>query len=123
MHAASSRLLAPCLTASAVVLAGLLASQLGSRPALPEAGATVLNEKGAYTFLSAAVSDDEEALFVIDNASSVLLVYRLSNDNERMLLANGLPLNRMFAASADGDGGELDGGAGSERQIRDRRDR
>lgn len=121
MHAASSRLLAPCLTASAVVLAGLLVSQIGSRPALPEAGASNLNQQAAYTFLTAAVADDEDALFVIDNLASVLLVYQLSNDNERMVLANGLQLDRMFATPEDGE--QASGEAGQERQIRDRRDR
>ena len=114
LSTASTRSLSACLTASAVVLAGLLAAQLGGRSGLPAAEASIYNPQQAYTFHSAAVADDEEGLFVIDNATGVLLVYHLSADDERMILANGLRLDEIFTAGAEA--GESDGlGGGDDR--------
>ena len=97
MTSDTHRLLAPCLTASAVVLAGLLASQIGRRAALPEARAEILNQQEGFTLMSASIGSDEEGLFVLDNTSGVLLVYMLSNDNERMELNGAVPVERLFA--------------------------
>ncbi len=108
----STRSLTAGLTASAVVLAGLLAAQLGQRTGLPAAEASIYNPQQAYTFLSAAVADDEEGLFVIDNATGVLLVYHLSADDERMILANGLRLDAVFRAG--GEAGEMEGTGGGD---------
>lgn len=108
MPSSPHALLAPALTASAVVLAGLLASQLGRRAATQDASASVVNASPGFTLLSASVRNDEEGLLVIDNASETLLLYTMSNRDRAMLLAGGIPLTRLFEEAADG-GIELEG--------------
>ena len=103
MASDSRHLLAPALTASAVVLAGLLASQLGRRAAVPEASASMVSASAPFTLMSASVKNNEEALLVIDNATDTLLVYTMSNRDEVMVLADGFPLTRLFEAAARGE--------------------
>ena len=91
------RFLVPALVASALVLAGILATRLGAHTAASEAQAGMVGRRrSGFTLLTGNISNNEEGLFVIDNKNSALLVYRLSNREDEMLLANGLSLDRTF---------------------------
>ena len=109
--------LVPALTASAVVLGGLLAAQLGQRPVVPEAQGALLNSQPGFELLSANVSDSDEALFALDHATGSLLVYQVDGNNERLELLNGIRLDRLFAAAGAGEE-ELEGMDDDQRRRR-----
>ena len=89
--------LAAALTASALVLAGMLAVQLGSRASLPTAGADMVLQTQGVTFLTARTLIDEDSLFVIDPVTRSLLVYGIDLRTEGLELIGGQRLDRLFA--------------------------
>lgn len=91
-----------CLIASALVLSGLLVVELSKKTSPNEAEASMVIARENFTLLTAETRRDEESLFVLDNSSGTLLVYRLDLSDERMELAAGLSLNDIFG----GQGGE-----------------
>jgi hypothetical protein len=90
-----------CLIASAVVLSGLLIVQLSGELGPTPARAEMVIARENFTLLTAQTRDGEEALFVLDNTTGTLLVYRLDIGRDQMIPAGGLRLDEIFA-----DGGE-----------------
>jgi hypothetical protein len=91
------------LIASAFLLAGLLIVQVSSMPNTAEAGLVITRDD--FTLLTARTRTNEESLFVIDNDTSRLLIYRLELARNRIVLAGGADLREIFSrgASAGGD--------------------
>ena len=87
-----------CLIASAMLLTGMLVVQVAHRsePNTAEAAQVIAREN--FTLLTARVRGEEEGLFVLDNASGSLLVYRLNISREQMEPAGGLRLEQIFSA-------------------------
>lgn len=81
-----------CLIASACVLAGLLVVQISERtePNTAEAAQVIAREN--FTLLTAKTRDSEEALFVLDNSTGVLLVYALNVSGKQLEWVGSLPL-------------------------------
>ncbi|MEL7087267.1 MAG: hypothetical protein AAGL98_02305 [Planctomycetota bacterium] len=92
-----------CLIASALVLSGLLVVQLAEKTSPNEAEASLVIARENFTLLTAEVRDEEEALFVLDNTSGTLLIYRLNISSKNMELAAGLPLKEIFDGGRDGN--------------------
>lgn len=93
------------LIASAAVLGGLLVSRLGDLGRLEsQARANIVSSKGAYTFLTAQARAGDDAMFVIDNFSSQMLIYSVDVNRKRMELAQSIDLNRLFAGGPGGGG-------------------
>lgn len=90
------------LIASAFLLAGLLIVQLGERYdaglARPAYGGQVI-ARDNFTLLTARTRDDEEALFVLENSSASLLIYRLDAADNELRLAARQDMNRVFRAN------------------------
>ena len=85
-----------CLVASALVLSGLLVVQVSQRTEPNEAEAALVIARENFTLLTAPTRDDEEALFVLDNSSGMLLVYRLEIAREQMVLSDRLNVGELF---------------------------
>ena len=90
-----------CLIASAVVLSGLLVVQLSERVEPNEAEASLVIARENFTLLTAEVRSGEEALFVLDNTSGTLLVYRLEVARGSLQPAGGIGLSEIFDADSD----------------------
>jgi len=99
-----------CLIASAVVFSGLLIAQLASRAEPNAAEASMVIARENFTLLTAETRDGEESLFVLDNTTGTLLVYRIEVGRKQMVLADGLKLDQIFSASSSGDDGRSRGG-------------
>lgn len=84
------------LTASAVVLASLLAVGLSDRTTPNTAQAEMVIAREGFTILTAETRDGEESLFVLDNSSGTLIVYRLNVGKEQLEPAGALPLDAIF---------------------------
>ncbi|MFA9478553.1 hypothetical protein ACERK3_09620 [Phycisphaerales bacterium AB-hyl4] len=97
------------LVASAFLLAGLLVVQLGDRH---DAGLTSQAYGGQviarenFTLLTARARTEEEALFVLENSSAMLLVYRLDTGRNELVLAAAQDMNQIFQEGAGGNGGD-----------------
>ena len=100
-----------CLIASALVLSGLLVVQLSEEVGPNEAEASLVIARENFTLLTAETRQGEESLFVLDNTTGTLLIYRLDISSKKMELAGGLPLDEIFSG----------GGGGSEDDDRRRR--
>lgn len=87
-----------CLMASALVLAGLLLVELGQRVEPNAAEAEMVIARENFTLMTADVRSGEEALFVLDNGTGTLLVYRLDVARGAMVPADGLRLEQIFNA-------------------------
>lgn len=61
------------LTASALILAGLLAVRMGSFT--PEANAELVLSKDSFTIMTARTAANDESLFVLNTQSGQLVVY------------------------------------------------
>ncbi|BAM03659.1 hypothetical protein PSMK_15000 [Phycisphaera mikurensis NBRC 102666] len=106
-------MLIPGLAASALVLGGALLVRLAGHAGVPEAGAAIYNPQENVTLLTAGIDGREEGLFVIDHATSTLLVYSVDRGDDQMVLENGLLLDRLFnnpgaAAREPGGNGDSD---------------
>lgn len=84
------------LIASAFVLAGLLIFQLGSQHA-NEANAGMVITEGSFSLMTAQTRGNEEALFVLENSSAILLVYRLELSKEELIPVGFLNIASWFA--------------------------
>lgn len=82
------------LLASAFVLAGLLLSQLSSSRAASTAYADQVVNQGSFTFMTARTKDNEESLFVIDNAAARLLIVKTDFNRKRIRVTQSLDLAR-----------------------------
>jgi hypothetical protein len=95
-----SRIQVACysLIASAFLLAGLLITQVEPNSAR---GAMVVSEQ-SFAMMTAQTRPGEEGLFVLDNNTGRLLIYRFDVPNDRIRLQRNINLNRLLAG---GDGG------------------
>lgn len=92
------------LIASAFVLAGMLLIQLSSMPNTAEASLVIARDN--FTLLTAKTRSNEESLFIINNLTDRLLIYKLNLARNRIELAGGANLAEIFRQ----DGGDRDGG-------------
>jgi len=91
------------LIASAFILAGILIVQVSSQP--NTANASLVIARDNFTLMTAKTRSNEEALFVLNNSTSRLLIYSLDISRERLELAGGADLAEIFSrATGDGDG-------------------
>ncbi len=88
-----------CLVASALLLSGLLIVQVAQRTEPNAAEASLVIAREQFTLLTAPTRDNEEALFVLDNATGMLLVYRLEIGREQMVLSDRLNVGELFASN------------------------
>ena len=93
-----------CLIASGVVLAGLLAVQVAQRTGPNEAHAEMVIARDQFTIMTAQTRDGEEGLFVLDNNTGSLLVYRLNISDRTLEPAGGVRIDQIFNAGG-GDTG------------------
>ena len=91
------------LTASACVLAGLLAVAVFHRS--QQANAEMVVPRDDFSLMTAQSRDGEEALYLLDNASGQLLVYEIDITRERIELAGSVPLAQLFQAGGGDAGG------------------
>ena len=95
-----TRLACYVLMASAFVLSGLLLSQ--SRGWLEnKAEAALLVNRDDITLMTAQTRNGEESLFVLDNRTERLFVYRLDVNRRQMAPAGVLSLAEMFATPTE----------------------
>lgn len=98
------------LLASAFILAGLLLVTVAQRGGFAQrAEADMVLGRGALTVMTAQTKDDEEAVFVIDNFSQQLLVFKLDLGKRRLEAAGRWPLTA--GNSSRGGGGSNRGRA------------
>lgn len=90
-----------CLIASAVVLSGLLVMQLSERVEPNEAEAALVIARDNFTLLTAEVRNGEEALFILDNTTGTMLVYRLEVSRGSLQPAGGIRLSEIFDAGSN----------------------
>ena len=93
-----------CLIFSAVVLAGLLVARLSQRAA-NEVHAEMVISRDQFTMLTAQTRSGEESLFILDNASGTLLVYKLNVARDIIEPLGGLRLEQLFGGGGGGRGG------------------
>lgn len=74
------------LLASAFVLAALLLVRIEDRFAVPAHAGEVVS-RDAFTLLTARTEQDEESLFIIDNTTQRMLIYRADVGRRRIELA------------------------------------
>ncbi len=92
-----------CLIASAVVLSGLLVVQLSHRVEPNEVEAALVIARENFTLLTAEVRSGEEALFILDNTTGTMLVYRLEISRGSLQPAGGIRLSEIFDAGTNDD--------------------
>jgi hypothetical protein len=90
------------LLGSAFVLGGILISRL---PAGQPAYAEEVVSRENITAMTAQTREDEESLFVIDNASQQLMIYRLDVNRKRFVGPVRLNLSNAQAPGAGGGAG------------------
>jgi hypothetical protein len=86
-----------CLIASAMVLSGLLVVQLSQRVGPNAAEAALVIARENFTLLTANTREDEDSLFVLDNSTGTLLVYRLDLARDALVPVDGLRLEQIFS--------------------------
>ena len=99
------------LIASAFILAGMLVVQVSSMPNNAEAGMVITREH--FTLLTAKSRNNEESLFVINNITRRLLIYRLEIGRGRIELAGGADLTEFFNRGSSGGGDNNRRGGGN----------
>ncbi len=92
------------LIASAFVLTAILLVQLDAR-FTSEADAALVIARENFTLLTARTRQNEEALFVLDNANERLLIYRLDLGKQALLPAGAFSLPTLFQNAASGGTG------------------
>lgn len=81
------------MLASAFVLAALLLVTVAQRGGFVQsAQAEMVLDRGSLTVMTAQTKDDEEAVFVIDNFSQQLLIFKLDLGKRRLEAAGRWPL-------------------------------
>ena len=93
-----------CLIASAFVLAGMLVTQLGGSVE-PKANAELLVSQQNFSMMTAEAREGDEALYILDNTTGTLLVYRMNLGQKRMELGATLGMNQLFGGGGGGGGG------------------
>ena len=91
------------LIASAMVLAGLLVTQVRRDPPAPQAFADQVITTGAFSLMTAKTRKDEEALFMLDTLNQKLLIYRLDLGKKRLVLAGSSSIEDIFGRLRSGD--------------------
>lgn len=84
-----------CLLASAFLLGGLLVVQLGDRFETEAHASMVVNQQN-FTLMTASTRSNEEALFVMDDNSGQLMIYKTEVARERIELAAIVPMRQLF---------------------------
>ncbi len=101
------------LVASAFLLAGLLIFSIGGQLE-NEAEASMVISRDAFTLMTAQTRSNEEALWVLDNRSARLLIYRLElrgAKKGRLELSANIDLNdRTLFGAPSSSGGSPRGG-------------
>jgi len=80
------------LTASAFLLAGMLIMQLDQPRAQ---GAMVINREN-FSLMTTQTRPNEEALFVLDNSTGSLLIYRMNINEDQLQLLEVIDLRRRM---------------------------
>ena len=88
------------LLASAFVLAGLLMIQLQNHAVLSSAQAEMVLNRGNITLMTAQTRPNEEAVFVLENTTAKLLVYRVDSVRKRIDLVRNTDLKPWLRAAA-----------------------
>ncbi len=96
------------LIASAFILAGLLLVQVSDMP--NTADASLVISRNNFTLLTAKTRSNEESLFIINNATDRLLIYRLDLARKRIELSGGADLGDLFSRGGGDDGEDRDAG-------------
>jgi hypothetical protein len=98
------------LIASAFVLAALLMVQTQHRQIAIEqqADASMVINRDTFTIMTAITKDNEEALFVLDNQSQRLMVFKLDLEKSavRLLKDGVVNLNTIFNGTEKADTGK-----------------
>jgi hypothetical protein len=84
------------LIASACALAAALFINLNDKNLLPSAEAEMVLSQTNLSFLTTRTQANEECLFVIDNTTSKLLIYKLDNNRKRLELVGLEDLAKLF---------------------------
>lgn len=92
------------LIASAFLLAGLLVAQLGNPLGAP-AHAEMVLARDNFVLMTALTRSGEEALFVLDNNTGRLVIYRLDISKRELELAGGVDLPAIFGGASSVGGG------------------
>lgn len=90
------------LLASAFVLAGLLIVQMQNHSVLATANAEMVLNRGNITLMTAKTRPNEEAIFVLENTTAKLLVYRVDAGRKRIDLARSAELAPWIRAASSG---------------------
>jgi hypothetical protein len=98
------------LLASAFVLAAIVLVQLQSRSVLPTANAEMVLNRGNLTLMTAQTRPNEESVFVLENSTSTLLVYKIDVNRKRIDLARKQELSGWLRAAQGQTGGASTGG-------------
>lgn len=88
-----------CLIASTFVLTGLLLVAAGPRLASVAEASLVISQEN-FTLLTAKTRSDEEALFLIDNSTQRLLIYRMDMRTKQVELVGAQDLTKVMASVA-----------------------
>jgi len=88
------------LLASAFVLAGLLVVQMQNHSVLPSANAEMVLNRGNITLMTAQTRPNEEAVFVLENTTAKLLVYKVDAGKKRIDLAKTSDLGQWLRQAA-----------------------
>lgn len=102
------------LLASAFVLAGLLVVQMQNHTVLPTANAEMVLNRGNITLMTAQTRPNEEAIFILENTTAKLLVYKVDAAKKRIDLARSAELAPWLRAA----GGNRSGSTGTGRSPR-----
>ena len=95
------------LIGTACILMALLVVQIQHSRILPGAYADQVLTRGTMTVMTARTDNTEESLFVLDNISQRLLIYRVTllGRRGRIDLSDSVPLQQLFAGAPAGGGG------------------
>jgi hypothetical protein len=81
-----------CLIASAFMLAGMLAMQLRQT----QAQGSMVIDREDFALLTTQTRPDEEGLFVLDNGTGSLLIYRMDLANDEIVLNRVINLRQRM---------------------------
>ena len=93
------------LIASACILAALLVVNMENKQILSSADADLVIASQSMTLMTTKTQANEESLFVLDNNSHMLLIYRLDIARDRIDLAGSQDLRKLFEIKAAGSAG------------------
>ncbi len=104
-----------CLIASAFMLGGLLFSNIRGSLLEQEAKADMVVSRENFTVMTARTRANEEAVFVLNNITNRLLIYRMNVARNELELVANEDISRQFGLAGGGGGG---GGTRPGRQPR-----